>query len=273
MIVIKKSRIEYAGAVYHVTQRGNNQEPIFGKTVEKETYLDLLKVYKARLDFQLFGYAIMDNHFHLLVKTGEVPLSKIMHPINTAYGKYYNHENNRDGHVFSSRYYATLILDEDYLFSVLRYIHWNPVRADICQTVSEYNWTSDWAYQSNNNSFVDIDFILNITSSTRSDAINNYRQMMKTPDDFNYMAFRKKTVKKEKEFEREKIGRKAREVLLRDIGASDEEIMQIKSGSRSRPLIPLKQLFIKSAIEEGYSFTEIGEFMNLSKSAVYKLSK
>ncbi|MDY6827304.1 MAG: transposase [Bacillota bacterium] len=153
---LKRRRIEYSGAIYHVTQRGNNHESIFKDVIDKNYYLKLLRLYKEKCDFKLLGYSIMDNHYHLLLKTEATPLNKIMHRIGTKYSRYYNMKNERTGHVFSDRYTAGLIQDEKYLFSALRYIHWNAVRAGICATVSEYPWSSDHAYRSNDRKMVSI---------------------------------------------------------------------------------------------------------------------
>ncbi len=146
---MRRHRIEYDGAVYHVIQRSSNREMIFGKVSDKECFIDLLAGYKKKLGFRLFGYVLMDNHYHLLLQTGAIPLSKIMQRINFRYSKFFNQKYNRHGHVFGGRYKAGLVQDESYLFAILRYIHQNPVQAGICKQVNDYKWSSDPAYRKN----------------------------------------------------------------------------------------------------------------------------
>jgi len=283
---LKRKRIEFDGAMYHVTQRGNNHEPIFSTGAHKNTYLRLLKTYKRKFDFRLLGYTLMNNHYHLLVQTGAEPLSRIMHSINTTYSRYYNRENERSGHVFSSRYAASLVLDDSYLFAVLRYLHWNPVRANISSSAAGYKWSSDNAYRRNDNSFVDIDFILDIFNKDRGKAVRTYRRLIQTAGQEEFdnspligdepsikeVKIKLKTNQKSDtgEIIEEIPARKPLAAILSDTGAGDTQIKLIKSGSRKRPLKPFKAAFIRAALAEGYTCREIGSYMNISHAAVSK---
>ncbi len=124
---MERRRIEFPGAYYHVMQRGNNRERIFRKNSDKSCYLDNLAELRDNFQFQLFGYVLMDNHYHLLLRTGEEPLNKIMFRQNMFYSRYFNKAHKRSGHLYGDRYKASLIQDERYLFAVLRYIHLNSV--------------------------------------------------------------------------------------------------------------------------------------------------
>lgn len=284
---MKRIRIEYDGALYHVTQRGNNHEAIFTTNADKKTYLRLLKTYNGKFDFQLLGYALMDNHYHLLVQAKADPLSKVMHSINTTYSRYYNKEYDRSGHVFSSRYAAALVLDEKYLFAVLRYLHWNPVRAGISHSAADYKWSSDYAYRHNDNSFVNIDFILKTFNADRDDAILAYKRLMMIPGEEGYenspligsqpsteeVKLKLKTDKKLDVKENIEAGssRKPLSEILSETGADDNQRTLIKSGSRIRLLKPLKAAFIQSAVKEGYTYREISRYISISVAAVSKL--
>jgi len=281
---VKRVRIEYDGAYYHVSQRGNNHESIFLGDEEKNYYLKLLMKYKKQYSFKLLGYVLMDNHYHLLIQTGVEPLNKIMHRINSLYSRYYNKKNNRSGHVFSDRYAAGLIQDEHYLFSVLRYIHWNPVRAGLSLTAEDYKWSSDHVYRNNDDTLVDINFVLNIFSLNNTFSHETYRQMMKTASDdeesYEEMhligdeSFR--TSKKEdcnpiKELKDPLIGRKSLGNILSETGASADDIDLIKGGSRQRHLKLYKLSYVHAAVTEGYTFKETGRFIGISDTAVNKL--
>jgi REP element-mobilizing transposase RayT len=125
----KRLRIEYAGAVYHVIQRGNNKEFVFHQAQDKGYFLKSVEKVMRFCEADTFAYVIMGNHYHLLVRTGEIGLGQVMHRLNTRYSMYYNQIKNRSGHVFQGRYQAGLIQDERHLLTVLRYIHQNPLRA------------------------------------------------------------------------------------------------------------------------------------------------
>ena len=186
---MRRHRIEYDGSVYHVIQRSSNREMIFGKVSDKEYFIDLLAGYKKKLGYRLFGYVLMDNHYHLLLQTGAIPLSKIMQRINFRYSKFYNQKYNRHGHVFGGRYKAGLVQDdESYLFAILRYIHQNPVQAGICKQINDYKWSSDPAYRANEEGLTDISFILNTLSDNRMNAIEKYKRLIgeEVQNDFDY---------------------------------------------------------------------------------------
>ena len=171
IVMGRKPRVEFQDAIYHVIQRGNNREYIFSKSADKSYLLSIIEEIKQDIPFQLLGYVIMDNHYHLMVKRGIVDLHKIMQRINNLYSKNYNKQNNRTGHVFEGRYKGILVKDDKYLLSLLRYIHQNPVQAHICKSVKDYPWSSDRLYRNNINTFVYLDPILNIFSADRKTAL------------------------------------------------------------------------------------------------------
>ena len=129
-------RIEYAGAIYHVIQRGNNREYIFEEHRWKKNLLqEIIKSIEVD-EMELFAFVIMGNHYHLALRTEQTPLSKIMHRINSNFSRYYNRDRSRTGSVFEGRYKAFPIENENYLLSVIRYIHRNP------QNYLDYDWSS-----------------------------------------------------------------------------------------------------------------------------------
>lgn len=175
----RKPRFEYPGGVYHLIQRGNNREFIFKEKEDKEYLLDLTKEYRETMEFELYGYVIMGNHYHLVIRISETPLRSIMHRINNKFSRHYNRKNKRSGHVFENRYKGILVIDDRYLLSLLRYVHQNPVNAKICNNISDYIWSSDSCYRLNNAAgMVDIDFILNMLSEDRTKAIMAYKDFM-----------------------------------------------------------------------------------------------
>lgn len=170
----RQSRIHYTGALYHVIARGNNREVVFHDGEDKSKYLALIERYKQKYQFHLYAYAIMDNHVHLLGGVADEPLSKIMQGIQQSYTQYYNRKYDRVGHVFEQRYRAKLCNSDQYLVSLLRYIHRNPLRAGLSQPC----WTSHPAYQAGNSSIVDTEFILSMLSNNKTKAIQKYMEYM-----------------------------------------------------------------------------------------------
>lgn len=177
----RAQRVHYPGAVYHVIARGNNKEPILASALGKNYYLDLIKKYKERFSFNLYGYVIMDNHVHILLEVGIEPLSKIMQGIQQSYTQWYNSNYRRVGHVFQQRYKAILCDKDSYLLTLLKYIHSNPMRAGITETLS-CPWSSHRDYLLGTSSLVDVSFCLGVLSDKIETAKYKYRQFMEDQD-------------------------------------------------------------------------------------------
>ena len=125
----RKPRIEFPGAFYHIIVRGNNRQKIFADDEDYKYFLGRLNHYKERFKFVLFAYVLMPNHIHLLLETGEVPLSRIMQSLQFTYTQKFNRRHKKVGHLFQGRYKAILCQKESYLLELIRYIVLNPVRA------------------------------------------------------------------------------------------------------------------------------------------------
>ncbi|SKC88488.1 transposase [Maledivibacter halophilus] len=174
----RKQRIHYEGALYHVICRGNNREYIFDKEEDKKIYLETILRYKEKYKFKLYAYCIMDNHGHLLIEVGKVPLSKIMQGIQQVFTMKYNKKNGRTGHVFEQRYKAILCNKDEYLLSLIRYIHQNPMRAGIKEKL-DYQWSSHRTYiEKNASRLVDYKYILSILSEDINKAIKKYAELI-----------------------------------------------------------------------------------------------
>lgn len=135
-------RIEYPGAVYHVTARGNEKKPIFRDAGDRELFLDLLKRVNDRHQWLCHAYCLMDNHYHLLIETPEGNLSQGMRQLNGVYTQRFNITHDRVGHLFQGRFKAIIIEKEPQLLAVARYVVLNPVRAKITNQPSGWRWSS-----------------------------------------------------------------------------------------------------------------------------------
>ena len=135
-------RIEYPGAFYHVTSRGNEKGKIFISDGDRKKLLTYLENAFLKFKVVIHAYCFMVNHYHLLMETPLGNLSRSMHYLNSSYTSYYNIKRQRTGHLFQGRYKALLVDRDSYIQSLSSYIHLNPVRAKIVQFPEEYPWSS-----------------------------------------------------------------------------------------------------------------------------------
>jgi len=135
-------RIEYPGAFYHVTSRGNERKTVFQSNRDREKYLSYLESAHKRYGAVIHAYCLMGNHYHLLLETPRGNLSKILQYVNGAYTTYFNIKRSRSGHLFQGRFKGILVDKDEYCKELSRYIHLNPVRAGMVKSPSEYPWSS-----------------------------------------------------------------------------------------------------------------------------------
>ena len=276
----RKPRVEFAGAIYHVIKRGNNREYIFREREDKESFLKCLEDANEDGVFNLLGYVIMDNHYHLMIEIKEKPLHKIMQKVNNTYSKNYNKRHKRTDHVFGGRYKAILVNDDKYLLTLLRYIHNNPVRALMYKNIAEYNWSSDQCYRNNIKKHVHIDKILNMFSNNRKTALEEYERFMdqKEPIIKAYDFYEEgaligalETKDNTSVTGDENKDHETLDEILRRVVANEAAFQLIKSGSRKRMLSNYKISYVKAAVEQGYTFKEIGNNIEISAVAANKM--
>lgn len=135
-------RIEFPGAVYHVTSRGDRQETIFNDDLDRAILLDVLSEALSRLQGDVFAYCLMGNHYHLVLRTHLPNLSRIMKHVNGQYARVFNKRHDVAGHVFQGRFHAILVDRDAYLMEVCRYVELNPVRAGLVDSPVKWPWSS-----------------------------------------------------------------------------------------------------------------------------------
>lgn len=164
----RKPRIEFPGALYHVFSRGNNKQQVFKCDKDYAAFLERVKNYAERYLFKVYVFVLMPNHFHLVMETSVVPLSKIMQGILQSYTFHFHKNYGSVGHLFQGRYKAILCDKETYLMELVRYIPLNPVRAEIVTLPEEYKWSSYHSYfRDTSQGFVDSEFVLNLFDEDR----------------------------------------------------------------------------------------------------------
>ncbi len=135
-------RLEYSGAIHHVTSRGNAQAAIFLDDEDRESFLVVLSECIGRFGWICHAYCLMDNHYHLVIETPIANLSAGMRQLNGVYTQRFNRRHGRVGHVFQGRFKAILVERDSYLQELCRYVVLNPVRAKMVVEVSQYAWSS-----------------------------------------------------------------------------------------------------------------------------------
>jgi REP element-mobilizing transposase RayT len=135
-------RIEYAGALYHVTSRGDRQEAIFEDDQDRKAFLNVLGEVISRFRWRCHAYCLMGNHYHLMIETPEGNLTKGMRQLNGVFTQWSNRRHKRSGHVFQGRYKAILVDRDSYFLELARYIVLNPVRAAMVKHPKQWKWSS-----------------------------------------------------------------------------------------------------------------------------------
>lgn len=151
----RPQRIEYEGAVYHVTARGNERRAIFHDDADRTRLLRVLAESVRQFDVRVYLFCLMSNHIHLVVETPRANLSQFMHRLETAYTVYFNNRHDRCGHLMQGRYRARLVERDAYILRLSRYVHLNPVfttaprKRPIRERIAmlrEYRWSSYRSY-------------------------------------------------------------------------------------------------------------------------------
>ncbi len=174
-------RIEFQGAVYHVTARGNEGKQIFFTRSDYERFKEYLTVARERFGCFLHGYVLMGNHYHLMLETPEGNLSRVMHYLNGSYSTYVNARRKRRGHLFQGRYKSILVDKDAYFMELSRYVHLNPVRAGIVERPGEYIYSSYQAFAGRQKEpFLEVAPLLAMFSAKPSTARSRYREFVES---------------------------------------------------------------------------------------------
>jgi REP element-mobilizing transposase RayT len=132
----RKSRIDAAGALHHIIARGIDRGKIFQDPTDKRNFLERLGEILKGTETRCFAWALIANHFHLMLKTGNVPIATVMRKLLTGHALWYNRRHRRTGHLFQNRYKSILCQEDAYLLELVRYIHLNPLRARLVRDMT-----------------------------------------------------------------------------------------------------------------------------------------
>ncbi len=139
-------RIEFPGAVYHVTSRGDRREPIFADDEDRRRLIAIVAETLSWADARMLAYCLMGNHYHFVICTHRPNLSRTMRQINGRYSQAFNHRHGLSGHVFQGRFHSVIVDRDSYLLEVCRYVELNPVRAKLAAAPADWPWSSYLAH-------------------------------------------------------------------------------------------------------------------------------
>ena len=174
-------RLEFPGALYHVTARGNRLAPIFHDEDDRRAWMSMLRITCARFNFAVHAYCQMSNHYHLLLETPDGNLSRGMRHLNGIYSQHVNRRHALVGHLFQGRYKAILVQRESHLLELARYIVLNPVRAGMVERPEQWDWSSyHWtAADAAPPPWLHTGWLLAQFADTRADAVKRYCEFVR----------------------------------------------------------------------------------------------
>ena len=190
----RQSRIQIANGTYHVIARGLEKRDIFREEADKISFLSRLEKCLEKTGCKCLAWALMNNHFHLLIRTGTRPLSELMRKLLTGHAIYFNRKYKRHGYLYQNRYKSILCQEDVYLLELVRYIHSNPVRAGIISTIEEldeYPWTGHTAIVGKKKYvWQSVDDVLIQFGNRKKEAVERYKdfiedRMIEKRDDLN----------------------------------------------------------------------------------------
>ncbi|MBM9603180.1 REP-associated tyrosine transposase [Desulfopila inferna] len=275
-------RIEYPGAVYHITSRGNARQNIFLCDTDRLTFLKVLSNTIEKYNWLCHGFCLLDNHYHLVIETLDPNLSLGMRQLNGVYTQTFNRAKQRVGHVFQGRYKAILVEKESHLLEVCRYVVLNPVRAGMVSKPAEWEWSSytSTAFTGTAPKYLCIDWVLRQFSEDKTAARQQYRQFVAEGLQDKQEHFWKKLVGQiilgsekfvamlEEHIEdKQEIGEIPRSQRFPGRPSLDRIFAGIANASRQRR----KLLIAETHIKYGYTLKEIADFLGIHYTTVSKI--
>lgn len=178
----RRARLDTPSALHHIMVRGINKSDIFGDDQDKTLFLRRLSQKVIEGKCSIYAWVLMDNHVHLLFKSGQQGISTVMRKLLTWYAQYFNRRHNRTGHLFENRYKSILCDEDKYLLALVRYIHLNPLRAGIVTTLKEldrYRWSGHSVLMGNaKHDWMDTGYILSQFGARKKGARKAYHRFV-----------------------------------------------------------------------------------------------
>lgn len=268
-------RIEFEGALYHVTSRGNEKKAIYQELTDFELFLQILSAVCTQYNWIIHAYCLMTNHYHLLVETADGNLSKGMRQLNGVFTQTMNRKHNRVGHLFQGRFKAIIVDKDAYLLELSRYIVLNPIRAKMVNSIKEWPWSS-WHCTTGSRpapAWLATDTLLQLFDSNKQQAITEYIQFVGQGkgvtvwDNLQQQIF----------LGNDDFVAKYQQVANKQFG----DLKEIPNKQRRSPPLTLQQYqaqatsrnkaIVNAYQSGGYTLKNIGEYFNLHYSQVSRI--
>ena len=170
----RERRRKSESGIYHIMLRGINRQRLFEDEADYRRFLQTLGKYKEPCGYGLLAYCLMPNHVHIVLREGKEPIESAMKRIGASYVYWYNARHRRAGHLFQDRFKSEPVESDAYLLTVIRYVHWNPVKSGLCSTPEAYPYSSYAGY-------FDAQGVIDHTVVTEIVGMEEFRRFQATP--------------------------------------------------------------------------------------------
>ncbi|WP_251555209.1 REP-associated tyrosine transposase [Neobacillus muris] len=256
----RKARVKSRSGIYHIVWRGANRQEIFHDDRDFQNFLDIVHKYKIKTNIDVYGWCLMSNHVHLLIREGNEDVSVTMKRIGVSFVYCYNRRYGTCGHLFQDRFHSENVENPAYLFTVVRYIHQNPLKAGMVKRVEEWRWSSYLSYlgagDQAGRELLDTDFILGMFSENRMLARERFKEFNESVNEDQCLEYEIKGRRLTDEEAREVI-----KILLNGI-----EIAQVKS----LPGYERKEILKKTKEIKGLSQRQTARILGVSRKLISK---
>lgn len=255
----RKPREKSKSGIYHVILRGANRQEIFHEDIDNLRFLEILEKYARETGTKVYGWCLMDNHVHLLLREGREELSVTMKRIGVSFVWYYNCKYKTTGHLFQDRFKSEKVESDTYLLTVIRYIHQNPVKAGIVRHIEDWKWSSCKGYYGNDYlpvGLLDSDLLLSMFSS------HNKHSAMMSFKEFNEAVINDKCL--ENDTKLRITDEEARCKIIKHIDGTG--LAQVKN----LPKMERDEVFRKIKAIEGITQRQAARILGVSSNLIFK---
>ncbi|WP_129598518.1 transposase [Anaerophilus nitritogenes] len=250
----RHAREKSNSGIYHIMLRGINKQNIFEDDEDRQKFIEVINRYKIVSEYEVYGYCLMDNHVHLLMKEFTESISTAIKRISSSYVYWYNDKYDRCGHLFQERFKSENVESDEYFLMVLRYIHQNPLKAGIVKNLDEYKWSSYLEY-SKHKSTINKDFTLKMYSEDRKKAVELFMKYTKEKNNDKCLEYEEKRRVTDEE------------VLncIHQLGLSNtSKLQQLEKTKRDEIIHKIKSV-------EGITIRQIARITGISKSVISRI--
>ncbi|MFP5108550.1 REP-associated tyrosine transposase [Neobacillus sp. C211] len=255
----RRARVKSGSGIYHIMLRGANRQEIFHDDEDCLSFIEILQKYKLKTKVKIYGWCLMSNHVHLLLNEGNEDISTTMKRIGVSFVLYYNWRYGTSGHLFQDRFKSENVENDQYLLTVVRYIHQNPLKARIVKRVDDWNWSSCRQYYGTHDEvrkLLDSEFILGMFSEDNILARERFKE-------FNERVNQDQCLDDQMN-ERRLTDEEARELIKMLLNGI--EIAQVKS----LPRLKRNEILKKAKGIQGLSQRQISRILGVSRTLISK---